>query len=74
MDGAVATSLCSTVGAGAPGPVYAPTSRRVAAVRVEGAGASPAGAAAGADLGGSSEYSDETSEDRSGEGFHVNSS
>ena len=43
-------------------------------VRVEGAGASPTGAAAGADLGGSSEYSDETSEDRSGEGFHVNSS
>ena len=43
-------------------------------VRVEGAGASPTGAATGADLGGSSEYSDETSEDRSGEGFHVNSS
>ena len=43
--------------------IYAPTSRRVAAVSVEGAGASPTGAAAGADLGGSSEYSDETSED-----------
>ena len=50
------------------------TSRKVAAVSIEGAGASPAGATAGADLGGSSEYSDETSEDRSGEGFHVNSS
>ena len=61
-------------GQGVSSLIYAPTSRRVAVVRAEGAGASPAGAATGADLGGSSEYSDETSEDRSGEGFHVNSS
>ena len=74
MDGAGATSLCPAVGAGSFPLIYAPTSRRVAVVRVEGAGASPTGAATGADLGGSSEYSDETSEDRSGEGFHVNSS
>ena len=40
--------------------IYAPTSRRVAAVSVEGADASPTGAAAGADLGGSSKYSRET--------------
>ena len=73
MDGAGATSLCPAVGAGS-NLIYAPTSRRVAVVCVEGAGASPTGAATGADLGGSSEYSDETSEDRSGEGFHVNSS
>ena len=32
-----------------------------------------AGAASGADLGGSSKYSSETLEDRCGEGFHVNS-
>ena len=37
-------------------------------------GVSLPGAAAGADLGGSSKYSSETLEDRSGEGFHVNSS
>ncbi len=34
----------------------------------------PPGAAAGADLGGSSKYSSETLEDQCGEGFHVNSS
>jgi hypothetical protein len=37
-------------------------------------GVSPPGAAVGADLGGSSKYSSEILEDRSGEGFHVNSS
>ena len=37
-------------------------------------GASLGGAAAGADLGGSSKYSNENFEGRSGEGFHVNSS
>ena len=37
-------------------------------------GASLDGAAAGADLGGSSKYSNENFEGRSGEGFHVNSS
>ena len=40
----------------------------------EAPGASPRGAAAGADLGGSSKYSSENLEGRSGEGFHVNSS
>ena len=53
---------------------YAATSRRAAAVRTEAQGASPGGAAAGADLGGSSKYSNESFEGRSGEGFHVNSS
>ncbi len=53
---------------------HVPTSRRVAAVIVEAAGASPGGDAAGADLGGSSKYSNENFEGRSGEGFHVNSS
>ena len=37
-------------------------------------GASTGGAASGADLGGSSKYSREDLEDRSGEGFRVNSS
>ena len=36
--------------------------------------ASPPGAAANTDLGGSSKYSSETLEDQCGEGFHVNSS
>ena len=72
-------------GAGAPGPYpavagneslggYAATSRRAAAVSVEAQGAGPGGAAAGADLGGSSKYSNENFEGRSGEGFRVNSS
>jgi hypothetical protein len=39
------------------------TSRRVAVVSVEGAGVRPAGAATGADLGGSSNYSSENLED-----------
>ena len=52
----------------------AATSRRVAAVSIEALGASLGGAAAGADLGGSSKYSNENFEGRSGEGFHVNSS
>ncbi len=34
----------------------------------------PPGAAASADLGGSSKYSSEILEDQCGEGFHVNSS
>lgn len=53
---------------------YAATSRRAAAVRLEAWGAGPGGAAAGADLGGSSNYSNESFEGRSGAGFHVNSS
>jgi hypothetical protein len=57
----------------APGS-HAPTSRRAAAVSAEAAAVRPGGAAAGADLGGSSKYSNENFEGRSGEGFHVNSS
>jgi hypothetical protein len=52
----------------------APTSRRAAGVSTEVSDASPDGAASGADLGGSSKYSNENFEGRSGEGFHVNSS
>jgi len=48
-------------------------SRRATAVSTEAQGAGPGGAAAGADLGGSSKYSNENFEGRSGEGFHVNS-
>ena len=61
-------------GQGAYALIYAPTSRRVTMVHVEGAGASLTGATTGADLDGSSEYSDKISEDRSGEGLHMNSS
>ena len=43
-------------------------------VSIEGTGVSLAGASTGADLGGSSKYSNENFEGRSGEGFHVNSS
>ena len=49
-------------------------SRRVAVVSREASGVSPGGAATGADLGGSSNYSSENLEGRSGEGFHGNSS
>ena len=74
MDGAQASSRYSTVGAvTAFTGLEAPTSRRVVAVSVEGTGVSRPGAAASADLGGSSKYSNENFEDRSGEGFHVNS-
>ena len=48
-------------------------SRRVAVVCVEALGVGPSRAATGADLGGSSKYSKENFEGRSGEGFHVNS-
>ena len=41
----------------------AATSRQVAAVGIEASGVSPGGAAAGADLGGSSKYSNENFED-----------
>lgn len=59
---------------GDPPGGYAATSRRAAAVSAEAQGEGPGGAAAGADLGGSSKYSNENFEGRSGEGFHVNSS
>ena len=51
----------------------AETSRRAAVVSAEAWDASLSGAATGADLGGSSKYSNENFEGRSGEGFHVNS-
>ena len=49
------------------------SSRRVAVVCVEALGEGPSRASTGADLGGSSKYSNENFEGRSGEGFHVNS-
>ena len=51
----------------------APTSRKVVAVAQKALGVNLAGAAASADLGGSSKYSREALEDRCGEGFRVNS-
>ena len=48
-------------------------SRQVASVAWKALGVNLAGAAGGADLGGSSKYSNENFEDRSGEGFHENS-
>ena len=53
--------------------MYAEKSRRAAVVSYEALGVILGGAATGADLGGSSKYSNENFEDRSGEGFHVNS-
>lgn len=51
----------------------AATSRKVAGVARKALGVILAGAAPGADLGGSSKYSREALEDRCGEGFRVNS-
>ncbi len=51
----------------------APTSRKVAGVAWKAPSVNLAGAAPGADLGGSSKYSREALEDRCGEGFRVNS-
>ena len=74
MDGAVASSRYPTVGALCER--YTVRLRRVGGRggRVEVLGASRRGAAVSADLGGSSNYSNENFEDRSGEGFLVNSS
>ena len=74
MDGAKAPHLYSTVGAEQAFEV--PTLQRVG--RSRGwrrrlLGVNLAGAARGADLGGSSKYSREALEDRCGEGFRVNS-
>ena len=52
----------------------APVSRQVAGVAWKALGVILAGAAPGADLGGSSKYFSESLENRSGEGFRVNSS
>ena len=73
MDGAGASGL-HRAAAAARRRRQAAMSRRAAAVRAEARAARPGGAAAGADLGGSSKYSNENFEGRSGEGFHVNSS
>jgi len=65
MDSACASDLHPTVAAvrRAIGERQAGTSRQVAALSIEALGASPGGAAAGADLGGSSKYSNENFED-----------
>ena len=67
MDGNRASGLYQTVdvmrGALQSAADDASTSRQVAAVSIEALGASPGGAAAVADLGGSSKYSNENSED-----------
>ena len=75
MDGARAEGPYPAVVAMPPSKQnQATTSRRAVAASTEASGASPGGAAASADLGGSSKYSNENFEGRSGEGFHVNSS
>ena len=74
MDGAKAPHLYSTVVAELIFQnLEATTSRKVAGVARKALGVILAGAALGADLGGSSKYSREALEDRCGEGFHVNS-
>jgi hypothetical protein len=74
MDGAKAPHLYPTVDLELR--ILSPdrsTSRKVAGVARKALGAILAGAALGADLGGSSKYSREALEDRCGEGFRVNS-
>ena len=56
------------------GRVFPTAGARQCSSRVINRGVSAGGAASGADLGGSSKYSREDLEDRSGEGFRVNSS
>ena len=74
MDGAKAPHLYSTVGAEQTSEVPTPQRvRRSQGWRRRLLGVNLAGAAPGADLGGSSKYSREALEDRSGEGFRVNS-
>ena len=63
MDGAGASGLYRTVGATQARGCHAPMSRRVAVVSTEALGVGPGGAATGADLGGSSKYSNENFED-----------
>jgi len=63
MDGAGASGLYRTFEATRAPGCHASKSRRVAAVSTEASGVSPGGAAAGADLGGSSKYSNENFED-----------
>ena len=63
MDGAVASDLYQTVGAEHYLADQAPTSRRAVWVSIEAFDVSRRGAAQGADLGGSSKYSNENFED-----------
>jgi hypothetical protein len=63
MDGARASDLYRTVVAIKLYTDHASTSRQVAVVSLEALGVSLGGAAAGADLGGSSKYSNENFED-----------
>ena len=74
MDGAKAPHLYRVLGAELTnlGP-EAPRSRKVEGVAQKLLGVILSGAAPCADLGGSSKYSREALEDRSGEGFRVNS-
>ena len=74
MDGARAEGPYPAVAAMHAWPIQAATSRRAVVVSTEASGVNPGGAATSADLGGSSKYSNENFEGRSGEGFHVNSS
>ena len=74
MDGAGASGPYLAVAAKSVGLQYAATSKKVAAVSSEALRVGVSGAAVGADLGGSSKYSNENFEGRSGDGFHVNSS
>ncbi len=74
MDGAKAShSYLAVTAEQAPRGPDAVTSRKVAGVARKALGVNLAGAAPGADLGGSSKYSREALEDRCGEGFRVNS-
>ena len=74
MDGAKASHLYPAVEAEqALCSPDASTSRKVAGVARKALGVILAGAALGADLGGSSKYSREALEDRCGQGFRVNS-
>ena len=68
MDSAQADDLDTTVGANAMRQRVGGRGGREAALDV-----SLGETASSADLGGSSKYSNENFEDRSGEGFHVNS-
>ena len=74
MDGAKAPHLYTTVGAELTPEVLTPQRvGRSRGWRRRLLGVNLAGAARGADLGGSSKYSREALEDRCGEGFRVNS-
>ena len=74
MDGAKVSYLYPALAAELANiGLEAARSRKVAGVARKALGVILAGAAPGADLGGSSKYSREALEDRCGEGFRVNS-